>query len=216
MRLPQFLEELEIADDGTFKMWRSVSKASELPSPIGRFAGSVADAQQNALSEAAQRAKAEGSRTWLVSPDSPVDRFDVDGINATLGIHHHGEGAWKDLVAQVRPLLRELTASPLAAIALELADGGAQLVHQGTEPLTLDLSTLTVRADHWRDGHSLARWTAPSPATAQGEVVAEPGWKLDLPFEHGFDVRPGDRVTADVTFAARDGDRLVPVGLQAL
>jgi hypothetical protein len=45
-------------------------------------------------------------------------------------------------------------------------------------------------------------------------VVAEPGWKLELPFEHGFDVQPGDRVTADVTFAAHDADRVVPVGLQ--
>jgi hypothetical protein len=214
MRLPQFDEVLEVDGDGVFNMWRSVSKASELPSPIGRFAGSVTDAQKEALGAASKRAAGEGSRTWLVSPDSPVDKFEVDGVNATLGIHHQGEGAWQDLAALVRPLLRELTASPLAAIALEV-DGGAKLVHQGTEPLTLDLSTLTVRADHWRDSQSLARWTAPSPsATTHGEVVAKPGWKLQLPFEHGFDVQPGDRVTADVTFTAHDGNRLIPVGLQ--
>jgi len=214
MRLPEFHEVLEVDGDGVFKMWRSVSKASELPSPIGRFAGSVTDAQKEALGAASKRAAGEGSRAWLVSPDSPVDRFDVDGVNATLGIHHPGEDAWKDLAALVRPLLRELTSSPLAAIALEIVDGGPKLVHQGTEPLTLDLSTLTVRADHRRAGQSLARWTAPSPATAQGEVVAKPGWKLDLPLEHGFDLKPGDRVTADVTFVAHNGDRLIPVGLQ--
>ena len=213
LRLPQFHEELEIDGDGTFRMWRSVSKASELPSPIGRFAGRVAASKRDALNEAALRAKGEGSRTWLISPDSPVDRFDVDGVNATLGIHHPGEGTWQDLAALVRPLLRELTDSPLAAIALEL-NGGATLVHQGTQPLTLDLSSLAVRADQWRDGQSLARWTAPSPGSGKGEVIAKPGWKLNVPFEHGFDVQPGDRVTADVTFAARDGDRLIPVGLQ--
>jgi len=211
MRPPQFDEMLQIDDDGLFRMWRSVSKASGLPSPVGRFAGRIDGAQRAALSAAAKRAAGEGSRTWLVSPDSPVDTIDVDGVSAKLGIHHGGEGAWQELVALVRPLLRELTSSPLAAIALEV-NGGAKLVHQGTEPITLDLASLTVRADHWRDGQSLGRWTA--PAAAHGEVVAEPGWKLELPFEHGFDVQPGDRVTADVTFAAHDADRLVPVGLQ--
>jgi hypothetical protein len=214
LRLPQFHEVLQIDGDGAFSMWRSVSKASDLPAPIGRFGGRVASAQRAALDDAANRAVAEGSRTWLVTPDSPVDTFDVDGVTAKLGIHNPGEGAWKDLAQLVRPLLRELTASPLAAIALEV-DGGAKLVHQGTEPLTLDLSALAVRADHWRDGQSLTRWTpSSSPAAVQGEVAAQPGWNLELPFEHGFDMQPGDRVTVDVTFAAHDGERLIPVGLQ--
>ena len=46
-------------------------------------------------------------------------------------------------------------------------------------------------------------------------MVATPGWRLELPFEHGFKVRAGDRVTANVTFAAHDGKELVPVSLHA-
>jgi hypothetical protein len=211
LRLPQFHEVLEIAGGGKFRMWRSVSKASSLPSPIGRFAGRVADEEHKALSEAAKRAAGEGSRTWLVTPDSPVDVFDVDGASATLGIHDPGEGAWKDLAGLVRPLLGELTASPLAAIALEV-DNGATLVHVGTEPLTVDLSTRAIQAVHWRDGQSEARWTASE--TGPGEVVASPGWRLALPVEHGFKLRAGDRLTVQVTFAAHDGERLIPVSLQ--
>lgn len=210
-RPPEFAELLEVADDGTFRMWRSVSMAAPLPSPIGRFAGRLPAPQLGSLSDAAKRAAAQGSRTWLVSPDSPVDRFEVDGASATLGIHDPGEGAWEAFASLVRPLLGELTASPLAAIALDVTAGPA-LLHQGSEPLTLDLSHLTVRIVHWRDGQSEGRWTAPE--TDAGEVAAGQGWRLRLPFEHGFALEAGDRLTVQATFAAFDGERLVPVSLQ--
>lgn len=69
-----------------------------------------------------------------------------------------------------------------------------------------------VRAVHWRDSDSLARWTAPEVGT--GELTADPGWRLDLPFDHGFDLAAGDQLTVYATFAAHDGDQYVPVGLQ--
>lgn len=211
LRLPEFFELLEVADDGTFSMWRSVSMAAPLPSPIGRFAGHLPVPQLNALSAAAKRAAAEGSRTWLVSPDSAVDQFEVDGARATLGIHDPGEGAWEAFAALVRPQLTKLTASPLAAIALDVS-GNPALVHHGREPLTLDLSDLKVRIVHWRDGQSVGRWTGTE--TDKDDVAAGPGWRLPLPFEHGFILEAGDRLSVQTTFAAFDGDRLVPVSLQ--
>jgi hypothetical protein len=213
LRQPRHHEVLEIVDDGTFTMWRSVSMGTPLPAPIGRFAGRVAQTDLQALTEAAQRAAAEGSRKWRVTPDSPVDRFEVDGADATLGVRDAGDGAWQALAGLVRPLLGELTRTPVAAIALQV-DRGATLVHQGTEPLRLDLSTLAVRADQWRDDQLEATWMS-TPKATSGEVVAESGWRLDVPFEHGFDLRPGDRVTANVTFAAHDGAQLIPVSLQS-
>jgi hypothetical protein len=213
LRLPRLHEVLEIAPDGAFSMWRSVSTATPLPAPIGRFGGRVSDPQLQALTEAAQRAAAEGSRKWRVIPDSPVDRFEVQGAEAILGMRDAGEGAWRELIGLVRPLLDELTSAPLAAIALHL-DAGATLVHQGTEPLRLDLSDLAMRANQRREGLSEATWSAPR-AVEYGEVVATPEWRLELPFEHGFEVRSGDRVTADVTFAAHDGKELIPVSLHA-
>jgi hypothetical protein len=212
MRLLQLHEVLEIAPDGAFSMWRSVSTATPQPAPIGRFGGRLADAQVQALSEAAKRATAEGARKWRVIPDSPVDRFEVDGAEATLGMRDAGEGAWQELIALVRPLLDELTRAPRAAIALQL-DGGATLVHQGTEPLRLDLSELAVHAHQRGESRSEGTWSA--PRADHGEVVAQPGWRLELPFEHGFEVRSGDRITADVTFAAHDGEHLIPVSLHA-
>jgi len=212
MRKPQFREVLEIDDNGAFRMWRSVSMASALPSPIGRFGGHLPDSRLRELTTAAGQAAADGSRTWVVRPDSPIDRIQADGATATLGIHDAGDGGWAALVALLRPLLQQLTESPVAAIALEVG-GGARLVHKGTTPLQLDLSKLTVRAVHWRDSGSEGQWT--SEIASADDVSAGPGWSLELPFDHGFETREGDRVTVSVTFSVRDGERLIPVGMQS-
>jgi len=212
MRPPLFREHLEVRGNGQFRLWRSVATASDPPAPVGRFAGSLPPGEIEALNEAGRRAAGEGPRTWLISPDSPVDWLAVDDATAVLGIHDAGDGAWAALADLMRPLLADLTRSPVAAIALEL-DGGARLAHRGTESIEIDLSDLVVRAVHWRDGQSEARWTA--PRGAEGVVGAGPGWSLAVPLEHGFDLEAGDRVTVSATFAARDGDEMVPVGLLA-
>ena len=212
MRPPLFREILTIEGDGSFTMWRSVGMAASLPSPIGRFGGSLDDDELAALLAAVKQAQSEGSRSWTVAPDSPEDRIEVDGVEATLGLHDQGDGAWKELLGRLRPLLGELTYSPRAAIKLEVGDD-AVLVGQGPEALKIDLSRLSVRADHWRDGESLGSWEASDQDL--GAVETGPGWQLRLPFEHGFDVGPGDRLIVRVGFAAYDGDELVPVGLQA-
>jgi hypothetical protein len=211
LRPPPFDERLTVAADGTFTMWRSVSMASSLPSPIGSFAGRLDEANLAEIVTAAEAAAAEGSRTWTITPDSPVDVIEVDGANGTLGLHDGGEGAWAVLAALARPLLGTLTAQPLAAVALDL-EGGAALTHLGAAALRLDLSALAVRVDQWRDGEFQHRWTA-APGDL-GVVEAGPGWRLALPFDHGFALGPADRLLVHASFAAHDGSRLVPVGLQ--
>lgn len=211
MRAPQFRESLEIADDGSFEMWRSVSMASALPSPVGSFAGSLGPAQLKAVKAAAMQAAAAGPMKATVTPDSPVDRIQVDGVAATLGIHNAADGPWKAIVALLRALLKDLTDHPLAAISLQL-DGGARLEHHGSEPLELDLSKLTIKATHWRDRDSEGQWTG--TLADSGKVSAGAGWSLELPFDHGFELKAGDRITASVTFSAQNKDKMVPVGLQ--
>jgi hypothetical protein len=212
MRLPQLDESLEIAGDGSFTLWRSVGNATSQPSPVGAFSGRLGEAQLESVVAAAGEAAREGSRTWLVLPDSPVDHIAVDGAEATLGMRDPAEGAWAKLAALLRPLLDELTASPAAAIALELG-AGARLVQRGTDTLGLDLSQLTVEAVHWREGSAEGEWSAPT--VDGGQVSAGPGWTLDLPFAHGFDLRPGDRTAVAATFAILRDGRPVPVRLVA-
>jgi hypothetical protein len=213
LRPPRFHEWLDIADDGTFQMWRSVGTATLPATPIGRFAGRLPDARRESLEEAARSAVREGSRQWSPLPDSPVDHLEVNSATATLGLHDKGDGAWATLIQLVRPLLADLTAAPAAAISLEGDGVGAALVHQGSNPLRVDLSNLSVRAAHWRGGESLQTWTSEDLST-QEEVVAESGWRFALPIDPGFESRSGDRVVVRATFAAYDGERMVPVSVQ--
>lgn len=213
LRLPQFDESLEIADDGGFTMWRSVSKAAALPSPIGRFRGQLPAEQARAIGSAAEAAAAEGARTWPILPDSPVDRIVVGAAEARLGMREPAEGAWADLVASLRPLLKELTAHPAAAIALEVDGGaGARLVHLGPDELRIDLSELSIEAVHWWSDEAVGSWDTNAPGGS--ELTVGPGWSLALPFGHGFELHEGDRVAVQVAFAAYDGDRWIPVALQ--
>ncbi len=212
MRPPQYREILEIQGDGTFRMWRSVSLASGLPSPVGRFSGVLPADTLAVLRRAASAAAKDGSRSLTVSPDSPVDVLEADGASITLGMRDPGIGAWKDLAALVRPLLKQLTDHPEAAMAIEIDGSGARLEHRGTETIDVDLSALQVRAVHWRGDQSEGRWTAdgaPGNATTAG-----PGWTFELPFNHGFDLEPGDRIVVYALFSLKNGDAFVPVSIQ--
>jgi hypothetical protein len=212
MRMPQFRELLEIRDDASFQMWRSVTAATGAATPIGRFAGTLPDGEFDELRRAADAAAAAGSRSWLVTPDSPVDRIEIDGATAILGMRDPADGPWGALAALLRPLLESLTQWPLAAVQFEM-DGRARLVHLGSEPLDIDLSDLAVEAVHWRDSEAVGRWSAPN--LGLGEVAAGPGWSLDLPAGHGFELEPGDRIAMTARFAVRDGGELVGVSLHA-
>jgi hypothetical protein len=210
MRPPRFAETLEIRDDGTFAMRRSVSIASGLATPIGKFGGELAAAAREKVLAASAAAISEGSRTWKVLPDSPVDTVSVDGVSATAGIRDPAEGAWGELFAVLRPMLGELTQFPVAALALEVAPGPS-VVHLGRDPLDIDLTNLGLRAVHWRGDEAIARW---SEQVNEGEALAAPGWRLQLPFQHGFDALSGDRITFYATFAVDHDGRSEPVSLQ--
>lgn len=210
MRPPRFAETLEIQDDGSFAMWRSVSIASGSPTPIGKFAGDLPAQVRAKLVAVSSAVISEGSRTWKVLPDSPVDTVSVDGSSATAGIRDPADGAWGELLGVVRPLLTELTQSPVAAIALEVNDT-ATLVHLGGEPLRVDLTNVSLRGVHWRGDEAIGRWSGQANLV---ETVAAAGWRLDLPFEHGFSVLPGDRITFYATFAVEHDGHTETVSLQ--
>ena len=225
-------EHLEVAPDGGFRMWRSANTAV-----AGRFAGSLDGAELAALVEEARAAAAAGDLEVQVLPDDAIERVEVDGARAEMGGGSRLEGPWAALVAHLHRLLDELTDRPLAALALQLDQGGrrARLVHCGSEPLRLELSKLSARAVLWGPGWWLLEdWrsggaappggTAPAgeavPAGyAQGAgsaaVVAGPGWSLELPFGHGFEPGPDRTIQAFAELVVIERDLPVQVGLVA-
>ena len=217
---PQDNERLDIQDDGIFTMWRSVGWATNPATPVGRFAGRLSEGELTTLQREASSAAQAGDIQIMITPDAPVEAIQVGGAKAVLGANDQPGGAWGPLVEHLRRLLAELTASPRAAVSVQVSDDGkkARLVHLGDEPLRLDLSTLSVRAVLWEDYDRLGDWSAPPRAAGDGhlsDVRAGPGWSVDLPFSHGFEVRPGSAVVAYVNFVAYDGHEPVAVSLQS-
>jgi hypothetical protein len=215
-RPPRDNESLRIDDEAGFTMWRSVGAATYPATAIGRFAGTLTSEAREALTQEGAAAVAVGNLSLTPKPDGALETIVVAGVQASLGANDDPTGPWLPLVSRVRQLLGDLTAQPRAAIAVEVGQDGtsAQLVHLGTEPLRLDLSALTVRAVLWQNYATRGDWRAPNPGLF-GELNAEPGWSLNLPFDHGFTVADGASVRAYVTFSAFNGEVSVPVSVEA-
>ncbi|MEW5988085.1 MAG: hypothetical protein AB1791_15750 [Chloroflexota bacterium] len=214
---PRDREILEISEDGSFTLWRSVGWATHPPTPVGRFAGRLDTETHQALRVAAVAAVAAGDLHLVPKPDAAIETVQVDSAQAKMGTHEEPPGAWGMLMTHLRQLLGELTNQPQAALALEVVDSGrqARLVHLGHEPLRLDFTDLTVRAVLWEGHRKVGDWWAvrgwrPSEGA---EVTATAGWSLALPFDHDFVLNEGREVTAFATLAIYDGERRVSASL---
>ncbi len=188
-------EVLTVHADASFTLWRTMAHASRPPSPVGRFSGRLParrEAQLRAAVDACRRA-------------DPVDQPLPAGAARERVTVGRSTSSWPDdarppapfdaLVDLTRALLAELTASPEAALALELADGSARLRHLGAAPLELDLSTATVRTvERGPDGTATRVW--PAPLDGPRSVTAGPGWSYQLPFGH--ELADGATATAEV------------------
>ena len=211
-------EKLQIEDDGSFSMWRSVGVASIPPSLIGRFEGKLETELNTRLWDLAEAVTATGDLRVVPPPDSVIEDIVLPGAHATLGIHQQAGVPWDSITGLLRPLLGELTKFPRAAIELEVRDDGRQalLVHRGNEPLRADLSKISIEAILWRNDAVESRWQGSlEEIRNQGIIQTVPGWSLDLPFHHGFDSTSDNRVVAYASFNAFDGEMFVPVSLQS-
>lgn len=206
---PPDAESLEVDDDGSFRMWRSVG------SPMaGRFAGKLEPELLDQLRSEAQQAATGGNLEPNIPPDAAIETVELPGSRAILGSNDPGNDAWAPLLAHLRVLLGELMRSPVSAVGLEVDDAReARLEFRGREPLGLDLSALTVRAVLWGPGYEmLDDWSTPAGISKNGgRIEAGPGWKQALPFGHGFKPRPGQVVHAHANFTVLNEAQAVPV-----
>lgn len=211
---PRDREQLDIEKDGSFTMWRTVASATNPPTPVGRFSGQLDSPKLKSLESAVATAAQSGDLKITPVPGAANETITIDQIKASMGSNAKPEGAWARLTTDLRGLLVDLASFPQAAIAVEVASDGrtARLVHRGRDPLRLDLSSLTVRAVLWKNYQKLGDWNA-SPTGSLGEVTANPGWALDLPFDHHFQVVEGSVVRAYINFEMFDGALKIPVSL---
>jgi hypothetical protein len=198
-------EGLQIEDDGSFSMWRSIAPA------VGRFAGKLDAGELTKIKSEAKEAAAAGDFSKPPSPDGALDQIDVEGGHASLGSNDYAEGPWSALLEHLRKLLNDLISKPRAAVGLEVASDGrnARLVHLGEKPLAVDLSGLSVRAVLWGRGYrKLGDWNSSSKVAGSAPVEAGKSWNVALPLDHDFKTGKDKVLHVYATFAVtEDGQR---------
>ena len=190
-------EGLQVEDDGSFTMWRSIAPS------VGRFAGKLSADELSRLKTEAEKAAAQGDVSRPPTMDGSAERFQVEGATATLATH-------------VRKLLGELVSMPQAAVGLEVGEDGrsARLVHLGDKPLAVDLSKLSIRAVLWGRGfRKLGDWSTPAkPGPVQAE--ASDSWNAPLPFDHGLKPGKNKVLHVYVTFAVSENGQRADVRVE--
>jgi hypothetical protein len=148
-------------------------------------------------------------------PGSPIVEVKVGNVSAEAAADHAPGGVWDSLFARLESILAARAAQPVAAIRLRIVDDGgtAMLEHLGSDPLRLDLSNLTVRADLLDEGEVVDDTEAEVPELA--EVEAGPGWSLGVPLEHNWDPGETESITAFAQFAVYRGNERVEISLQS-
>jgi len=203
-------EGLQVEDDGSFTMWRSIAPS------VGRFAGKLSADELSRLKTEAEKAAAEGDVSRPPTMDGSAERFQVEGATATMGSDDYIEGPWGELATHVRKLLGELVSMPQAAVGLEVGEDGrsARLVHLGDKPLAVDLSKLSIRAVLWGRGfRKLGDWSTPAkPGPVQAE--ASDSWNAPLPFDHGLKPGKNKVLHVYVTFAVSENGQRADVRVE--
>jgi len=215
-RPPRDREILTIEEDGSFSMWRSIGSAVHPPSPIGRFVGQLNTQTRESLLAAVKEVSLEGDLVIKPKPGSAVVNIETDQVKARMGIHDEPDGPWSELAKLLQGLLGELTKCPVAAVMLDVSEGGekARLIHLGRQPLLLDLSQLDVRAVLWEGHMKVGDWSASGTLSAEKDkTLADVNWEMDLPFNHHFDPSSQQTVVAYVTFSVDHEGRFIPVKL---
>jgi hypothetical protein len=181
---PPDAEALDLHADGTYKLWRTIDRASRPPSPVGKFAGRLDESQQSAVRAAVDACAHATPVSITPALGASTDRVTVGSHVSSWGEDQAPPAPWDALRSLLHELIGTLTAEPAAAVDLRRQDTGLSLVRLGADELELDLSGATVRAVSWQDGAAVDQWTA--AVGGPWSVVTGPGWTFSLPFGHPF------------------------------
>jgi hypothetical protein len=186
-RPPADDERLEVFEDGTWRLWRTLGGDR-----VGAFGGRLSPGRRRRLEAAVSAARA-GAGTVPPArprPDGAHDAFTTRHGRLDVSAGAPVSGPWSGLVRLLRRWTEALTDVPVAALALEAAPGGGppQVVHLGSDGLALWPATLHVDL-YARDADGIIRDRAsggadPEDRSPRGEAVTVgPGWSMRLPVE---------------------------------
>lgn len=206
---PPEREILEVDENGSFALWRSVAPTA------GRFGGSLPAVASADLARTLTGIGTGGPAApdpGRLPADAGVEQLEVGARRAAVAAGEDPGGPWGELLTTCRRLADELTQWPLAAVALEVevASCRVRLVHRGDATLSLRLAAARIQVEAWQGTHCLAAHGV--SGLGLDRVEAGPGWSLEAAVPP-LGVEPGDRVTAEATFVVEDAGIYVPVAL---
>lgn len=190
--MPALAEGVEVSDGGL------ISGSTTVGPIVGEFGGRLTDAEVGTLTTLVAAVGGAGIQAGARMPGGSSETLELPGSDpqSVAGLAD-GDDPWSALADAARALLDRMADFPSAAVGLEMAGPDrARLVHRGTDPVLLDLATVSVGATAWRGYYEPAGdWAGVT--TGPERVQAVPGWSFDLPI--GLDVPAGDDITLHVT-----------------
>ena len=195
-------ERLEIAADGTWRLWRTLGGAR-----VGAFRGRLSTDRRRRLAEALEAARAApsgstGARTpSRPQPDGAHETFRAGPRPLAVPAGARVAGEWSRLAGLLRRWSDALTAEPERA--LELDPGGAAaapaLTRLGSGPVRIWPATL--RLDGYArdaDGIVMDRASAGAGATSEGArgepITTNEGWSMRLDMPRALEAPAGGAV----------------------
>jgi hypothetical protein len=201
---PATAEYVELFDDGRFTGWRSIAPS------VGWFEGAL---EPPDLDDIRSALGGVADDPGPPPPGPTVETLELPDRDPLVVTGVDRDGPLGVLVEHARRLLDAMVDSPRSAIALE-PGSPTRLVHRGTEPLHVDLSTVVLQANHWR-GYYEPAGTAQEVLSGPS-VQADPGWTFDLPSITPAPAGPDITTHLTVDFAIVANGNVVPVQVQHL
>lgn len=172
-------ELVEVADDGSILVHRTISRAAAPLGPVGRFGGQLQAGVAQRIRDEAAAAAGAGNVDLPVPAGAARDDLEVTGVRAVGPAGAALPAGWSGLATSLRALLTSFASQPIAALDATVTKATAlELRHLGSEPLDLDLSGLAVRVSTWREDRLVD--AVDVPAAGPRAVVAGPGWRYPV------------------------------------
>lgn len=200
---PAYDEELQIDDDGTFRLVRHVSAER-----AGRFTGTLSSAQQHEVRAALD---AVGDAI-VIRPSRPrvvLEIVEWSGGSASFPLEDDLPAEWEKLRDVLQTLVEDLKADPVSALELRLDDTAETAVLEviGTEPITVGFDGSSLALSLFGDDEDYldsATVALPDEVAAGGELP--PGWRREIPLAHGlpFSATRTLQVSVDFTIGGDD------------
>jgi hypothetical protein len=184
---PAFDEELEVDDDGSFRMVRRVSADR-----AGTFAGTLDSAAQQELSAAL----AELGAPLVSTPMRPrvvLELIDWAGGSASFPLEDDLPAEWQRVRDALQNLVEELKQFPVAALEIRLDDAGETAIMSvvGEHEITVSFRNSALALTLFdEDEEYVDSATAALPADLADAAPLPPGWQHEVRLDHGLPFNP--------------------------